>query len=245
MIMIGLAGLALMPTRWKRVGACMAGVSLFLLAVAGFSPIGNLLTQALERRFPQWDAARSAPDGIVVLGGAIASKLSRDYGEPIVGGNADRIIAMAKLARTFPNARIVYSGGDASLFGDGPRESDFVHPLLDSLGIARERVLLESRSRNTVENAAFTKELLKPKPDERWLLVTSAQHMPRAVGCFRRVGFPVEAFPVDWHTAKTTDWKIGSLFSGGLARLDSAAYEWIGLFAYWLTGKTSELFPAP
>ena len=73
-------------------------------------------------------------------------------------------------------------------------------PLWESFGIARDRVTLETRSRNTAENAAFTKALVKPKPGERWLLVTSALHMPRAIGCFRRVGFPVEAYPVDWTT---------------------------------------------
>jgi uncharacterized SAM-binding protein YcdF (DUF218 family) len=204
-----------------------------------------MLTHMLESRFPQWDPARGAPDGVVVLGGAISSKLSSDYGEPVLGRNADRVIAMAKVARAFANTRIIYSGGDASLFGTGTPETDFVYPLLDSLGVMRERVRLESRSRNTAENVAFTKELSKPKPGERWLLVTSAQHMPRAVGCFRRVGFPVEAYPVGWHSEKKVGWALGGFFGGGLARLDSAAYEWIGLFVYWMTGKTNELFPAP
>ena len=139
----------------------------------------------------------------MVLGGAISPGLSREYGETVVGGDAGRVIAIAKLARAYPNARIVYSGGDASLLANGLPEAKFLYPLLDSFGVPRERVMLESRSRNTAENAAFTKELVKPKPGERWLLVTSAQHMPRAVGCFRRIGFAVEAYPVAWHTRQT------------------------------------------
>ena len=245
LILLGLAGLALMATRWTRWGTRMAVASLILLAAAGFSPLGAVLTHTLESRFPQWDPARGAPDGVVVLGGAISSRLSDDYGEPVVGGNADRIIAVARLARAFPAARMVYSGGDPSLSGTGTPEADFVYPLLDSLGVARERVLLESRSRNTAENAAFTRDLVKPRPGERWLLVTSAQHMPRAVGCFRRVGFSVEAYPVGWRTQRKVNWTPGSVLGPGLAALDSAAYEWIGLFAYWLTGKTSEFLPAP
>jgi uncharacterized SAM-binding protein YcdF (DUF218 family) len=244
-ILLGLVGLVLMTTRRKRAGVCMAAASIVMLAAAGFLPVGNLLTHPLESRFPPWDSARGAPDGIIVLGGAISSELSRAHGEPVVDSNPGRIIAMAKLARAFPDARIVYSGGDASLFHNRLSEADFVYPLLDSLGVPRERVLLESRSRNTAENAAFTKDLLKPKPDQRWLLVTSAQHMPRAVGCFRRVGFPVEAYPVDWHLDEKLDWMVRGVNAPGLARLDSAAYEWIGLFAYWLTGKTAEIFPAP
>jgi uncharacterized SAM-binding protein YcdF (DUF218 family) len=152
----------------------MMVVSLILFVAIGLSPAGDLLTYALESRFPPWDPVRGAPDGIVVLGGNISPKLSRDHGEPVVGSDAARIVAMAKLARSYPNARIVYSGGDASLLGNQPPEGDFVRPLLDIFGIARERVLLEARSRNTGENATFTKDLVKPKPGERWLLVTSA-----------------------------------------------------------------------
>lgn len=245
LILLCFVGVALMATRFKRAGKRLAVAGLVLLALAGIIPVGNLLIHALESRFPPWDPARGAPDGIVVLGGAISPPRSREYGQTVVGGEAGRIIAIAKLARDYPNARIVYSGGDASLFGDGLVEADYLNPLLDSFGIPQTRVMLEPRSRNTAENAAFTKELVTPKPGERWLLVTSAQHMPRAVGCFRRVGFAVEAYPVGWRTAKTVSVTPGLSFAHGLSRLDSVSYEWIGLLAYWLTGRTSELLPGP
>ena len=223
----------------------MMVVSLILLVAIGLSPAGDLLTYALESRFPPWDPVRGAPDGIVVLGGNISPKFSRDHGEPALGNDAARIVAMAKLARSYPNARIVYSGGDASLLGNQPPEADFLRPLLDSFGIARERVLLEARSRNTAENAAFTKNLVQPRPGERWLLVTSAQHIPRAIGCFRRVGFPIEAYPVGWRAGQKSDLMTTKTFSKGLVRFDSAVYEWIGLLAYWIAGKTTELLPSP
>lgn len=245
LITLGLLGIVLMATRWQRAGKRLAIASLVLLALVGFSPLGALLAHALESRFPPWDPARGAPDGIVVLGGAISPGLSRDYGDTVVGGDAGRVIAIAKLARAYPNARIVYSGGDASLFANGLSEANFLYPVLDSFGVPRERVMLESRSRNTEENAAFTKELVKPKPGERWLLVTSAQHMPRAVGCFRRVGLPVEAYPVAWHTRKRVSLFPSDVLGGGLGSLDFVTHEWIGLITYWLTGRTSELLPGP
>jgi uncharacterized SAM-binding protein YcdF (DUF218 family) len=245
LILLGLAGVALMATSRKRAGASMAAASLILLALAGFLPVGSLLIHVLENRFPPWDAGRGAPDGIIVLGGAIAPELSHDYGEAVIAGDGSRIVAMAKLARAYPNARIVYSGGDASLFGNYGSEANFVYPLLDSLGIPRSRVTLEARSRNTAENAAYVKDLIKPRPGERWLLVTSAQHMPRAIGCFREAGFAVEAYPVGWHTRRTLDPIWGRVLANGSARLDAAAYEWIGLLAYRLTGKTAEILPSP
>ena len=244
LILLGLAGLVLLATRFARAGRRLLVASLALLALAGFTPLGAVLSHKLESRFPPWDASRGAPDGIIVLGGAILPRLSQDHGTPAVTADAARIIAIGKLARDYPNARIVYSGGDSSLLGNEP-EANFLYPLLDSIGVPRTRVMLELRSRNTEENAVFTKALVQPKPGERWLLVTSAQHMPRAIGCFRRVGFAVEAYPVAWHTRRAIRLAPMDTLSGGLGRLDNAVHEWIGLVSYWLTGRTSELLPGP
>jgi uncharacterized SAM-binding protein YcdF (DUF218 family) len=245
LIILGLVGLVLAVTRWRRTGIGIIATSTILLAATGFLPIGNALTHVLEARFPPWHEARGAPDGIIVLGGAISPRLSRAHGEPIVDGDAGRITALVKLARAYPKARIVYSGGDPSLLSSEVPEADFIYPLLDAFGISHDRVLLETRSRNTAENAMFTKQLVTPKPTERWLVVTSAQHMPRAMGCFRTAGFQVEAYPVGWRTTQLLDSLGERTLSAGLKRLDSAAYEWIGLLAYRVTGKTTALFPAP
>ena len=244
-LLIGCLGLALMATRFRRLGRRLGIVSLVLLLVAGLFPFGTVLSHVLESRFPPWDPARGAPDGIVVLGGAISPQLSRDYGAPAVTGDAGRIFALAKLARAYPNARIIYSGGDGSLLGNEPTEAQFLLPLLDDFGIARDRVTLESRSRNTAENAAFSKAIAQPKPGERWLLVTSAQHMPRAIGCFRRAGFPVEAYPVAWHIGREVGFWPSLRIVSNLSQLDGAANAWLGLFSYWLTGRTSEFLPSP
>ena len=245
LICAGLVGLALMATRWRRAGRRVAIVSLLLLLALSVLPLGKLLAGRLEDRFPRWDAARGAPTGIVILGGAIDPDLSADRGELNLGGSAARVIAIAKLARQFPQARILYSGGNGSLLSSGGPEADFVYPILDDFGVPRSRVTLETRSRNTAENAAFSKEVAQPKPGERWLLVTSAMHMPRAVGCFRRAGFPVEAYPVDWTTLTHPKLAPSLAPVANLARLDDAAHEWEGLLVYWLSGRTSAFLPAP
>jgi uncharacterized SAM-binding protein YcdF (DUF218 family) len=238
-------GVALAVTRWRRAGLWLAGVSFVFLLLAGFLPVGSLLMNTLENRFPRWDASRGAPDGIVVLGGAIHGMPSRARDEPSLTGDAARVIAIGRLARAYPNARIIFSGGDASLLANGGREADYLPPLLDAMGVPRDRVTPESRARNTEENAVFSTELAQPKPGERWLLVTSAWHMPRAIGCFRRVGFSVEAYPVGWRTPERVALRPSRVFGSGLAMTDFAAHEWIGLVAYWLTGRTSALLPEP
>lgn len=245
LIGLGVAGIVLLLTRWKRAGVRLMAASIVLMLLAGFLPIGIILAYPLETRFPPWDPARGTPDGIVVLGGAINPSLSRIYRATQLNENAERVTVIAKLARDFPNARIVYSSGDASLSGIAGREAHYLYPLLQTFGVPRDRVILEDAARNTYENATFTKALIKPKPGEHWLLVTSAMHMPRAMGCFRRVGFPVEAYPVDWHMGPRPRLRFFDQLSSGLSSLDDAVHEWLGLIVYRMTGRTDALFPAP
>ena len=245
LFLLELIGILLMATRFVRMGRVLLVLSVLLLAMAGLAPVGNALLLPLEQRFPAWDAARGASDGIVVLGGAISPDVSAARGKPALNESAERITAIAELARRFPDARIVFTSGSGRLFG-GANEADVAVGLFVSFGIARERISLEREARNTRENATLTKALVNPKPGERWLLVTSAHHMPRSVGTFRRAGFPVDAYPVDWRTRGTDDlFGPSGSFAAGLARTDTAMHEWAGLVVYWLTGRTSEFFPAP
>ena len=244
-LLTGVAGTILVFTRLRRLGRYLCALAAALLLIVGLLPVGATLDHVRENRFPAWVPARGAPDGIIVLGGAINPVISQARGQVALSDGAERVTVVARLAREYPKARIVYTGGNAALFPQAPPEADFVLPLWESFGIARDRVTLETRSRNTAENAVFTKALVRPKPGERWLLVTSAEHMPRAIGCFRRAGFPVEAYPVDWHTRPRWHFAVPRSIGAGLEQADLAAHEWDGLVAYWLTGRTSALFPAP
>jgi uncharacterized SAM-binding protein YcdF (DUF218 family) len=246
LIVAALLGVVLMATRFVRCGRRLVVAAVLLLPVAGWSPLGNALILPLEQRFPAWTSADGPPTGIIALGGAIIPTVSSERGTVELNETAERVTVMAALARRFPDARIVFVGGDASLVGHALSEAVLARPLLESFGIAAQRIETEEASRNTYENAAFAKRLIQPKPGERWLLVTSAYHMPRAVGCFRSVGFPVEPYPVDWRTGSSADlFKSFQAAAGGLARVDVAIREWVGLAAYWLTGRSSELFPGP
>lgn len=245
LIVAGLAALMLFVFRRRRAAARLAVAAFTVLLVICFMPIGDFLTNTLENRFPRWETSRGAPDGVIVLGGSLDPGISANRGVPIVNQDSGRIVAIANLAQLFPNARIIFSGGSGSLDHGAPAEADFVYPLLDELNVPRSRVELENRSRNTVENAVFSKAIARPRPGERWLLVTSAWHMPRAIGCFRAAGFPVEAYPVDWQTVRRIGFQLSSSPTRSLMRTDNAVHEFTGLLAYWVTGRTSALFPAP
>lgn len=246
LIGIGLVGVILLATRFARLGRRLLIFSVVLLGVCGFSPLGNLVLYPLEQRFPPWDPTRGAPDGIVVLGGAIDADLSATRDTTVFTRAADRVVEAAALARQYPKARIIYSGGSANLFDRDAREADYAAAVFERLGVSGDRLTMERRSRNTQENAEFSKLLAAPKSGERWLLVTSAFHMPRSIGLFRKAGFAVEAYPVDWRAGGSGDWLAFSAFAlDGLERTEIAVREYIGLAAYRISGKTSELFPAP
>ncbi len=247
LLTIGLAGVALWFTRFARIGRWMTAACVVLLTVFGLSPFGNALILPLEQRFPAWTADRGpAPAGIVALGGAIDEVVGTARNETSLNEAAERMTVAVDLARRYPNARIVFTGGNARPLFGARTEAEFAGRLFERLGVRPDQIVLEDRSRNTVENAEFTKALVMPKPGERWLLVTSAYHMPRAIGVFRQAGFSVEAYPVDWRTRGPVDlWRPFDRASDGLRRTDVAMREWTGLVVYWLTGCTSALFPAP
>jgi uncharacterized SAM-binding protein YcdF (DUF218 family) len=243
---VGLLGLLLLATRFVSLGRKLVVVFVVLMAICGCLPLGNWLLYPLEQRFPSWDATRGAPDGIVVLGGSIDPDLSMNRGAPIVRSGADRIIAAVALARRYPKARIIFTGGSANLISIDAKEADYALAVFESLGVSGERIEIDRRARNTEENAEFSKALAAPKSGERWLLVTSAFHMPRSVGLFRKVGFAVEPYPVDWRVGGLIDLLSLRIFSlEALGSVDLGAREWMGLAAYWISGQSSEFFPGP
>jgi uncharacterized SAM-binding protein YcdF (DUF218 family) len=246
LIGLGLLGAILLLTRFARAGRRLMVSAFVLLAICGYSPLANFLLYPLEQRFPKWDGSRGEPDGIIVLGGPLDADLSAAHGVPVISGSADRLIGAATLAHRYPNARLVYTGGSANLLSNDAKEADYATALFQGLGIARSRLTMERQSRNTKENAEFSKQIVKPKPGERWLLVTSAYHMPRSIGLFRKAGFAVEAYPVDWKVGTKEDlFRYFVVADDGLGLVDTGVREWLGLIAYRIAGRTDALLPAP
>jgi uncharacterized SAM-binding protein YcdF (DUF218 family) len=246
LIALALTGVGLLLTPWRRLALTLLAGSVLMLAVLGLSPLSNVLLLTLSERFPAWQAGNIDPDGVIVLGGVIDPEVSAVRGQVELDSSAERVLALLTLARRFPTARILFAGGSGNLVMEPVAETRFAKALLAQFAMTGDRFLFEEESRTTYENARNSFELLKPKPGERYLLVTSSFHMPRSIGAFRRVGFEVEAFPVDW---RTRGWRDAMLpfdrASAGLSRADVAIHEWTGLLVYWLTGRSSELFPGP
>ncbi|SIQ73664.1 YdcF family protein [Bosea sp. TND4EK4] len=240
------AGLAavLAFTRFARLARWLGAVAMAVLVLLAFSPLPRAVIRPLEDRFPQQDAAKGPVTGIVVLGGAVG--MAR--GDVVLNASASRMTKAVELARLHPQAKVVFTGGAANLVSAVQyTEADGARRLFEGLGLEPARLVMEDKSRNTWENATFTRRLVEPKPGERWLLVTSAWHMPRAIGVFRKAGFPIEAFPVDyWSRGKPDDFlRPYSRAPRALEIADNGFKEWVGLLAYRLAGYSDELFPKP
>ncbi|MGE0846812.1 MAG: YdcF family protein [Flavobacteriaceae bacterium] len=243
LVILLVLGVLLMAVRLRRLGLRVAVLAAAGLLIGGFSPLANWLMLPLENRFPVYEDTRPV-DGIVLLGGFLSTRASDGRGTIEFTEAADRFQLFVTLARRHPDARLVISGGVGKLFADVAEAPIAVRAARD-LGIDEGRIIVESRSRDTYENAQFSTELAKPEPGQRWLIVTSAYHMPRAMGAFRKAGFPAVAAPTDFRTAPGDATAFFDEASAGLARLDVGVREWIGLAAYWFTGRIEALFPGP
>jgi len=246
LVTLVLLGLFLMRTKRAVLGSRVAAVGGVGLLVAGLSPLGNALILPLEERFPTYRDTGEPVAGIVVLGGTYDTEVTNVRGQLALNETGERIVALGDLARRFPAARIIYAGGGSEFTPDSTPEATLVQNTIAAVGVDPARIAYDRQSLNTYQNAVYAKKIARPQVGERWLVVTSAFHMPRTMGVFRKAGFEVIPYPVDFRTAGDQALLRPFAFVGeGLRRTDIAAKEWAGLLSYYLSGKSDEVLPAP
>jgi uncharacterized SAM-binding protein YcdF (DUF218 family) len=247
LLVIGSVGLLL---GYRLVGTWLICLATAVLASITLLPIGAWLLIPIENRFPVPELTERV-DGVVMLGGAVEAHTSAGRAQTALNEAAERVTTLIELGKRYPAARLVVTGGIGRVLGAPINPAQALKNFYRQQDFDVDRILFEDESRNTLENAALAKQLVQPKPGERWLLLTSAYHMPRSVGVFRKAGWPVIAYPVDYRTTGRADrWTLLDRLaqpsaSDALLEFDIAVKAWVGLVAYWLTGRTSALFPAP
>lgn len=246
-VLLGLliVGLLFQLVRWRRTGLWLVGLATFGFAAVAVLPVASWVMAPLENRFPAPAKMPERVDGIVVLGGSLRLPVIEARGQVALTEAAERLTGFVALARRYPNARLVFTGGIASLFPGQLTESAAAAQFFADLGLDPGRVEFEHRSRTTFENALYAHDLVKPKADETWLLVTSAFHMPRSIGVFDTVGWTVTPYPVDYRTSGSIGIEFGFSLATGLSATGLAAHEWLGLIGYRMMGRTRRLFPGP
>lgn len=213
--------------------------AVLLLAVLGVQTLPDVLLRQLEDQYPEIpvDADLHAYAGIVVLGGALDSgRISQHHLNPLLNDSAERMTVAVAVWQRNPGLRLVFSGGEGELFASGPSEAERARRFFASMGIPKAALTLESRSRNTHENAVFTRHLPGLDARQPWLLITSAWHMPRALATFQRAGWNVTAYPVDFRTGADTPWTQYDL-RRGVEQWELLLHEYLGMAAYRITDR--------
>jgi uncharacterized SAM-binding protein YcdF (DUF218 family) len=244
LFLILVLGSVLLFTRRKDIGRWLVVVVAGFLLIVNILPIGELLLVPLENRFPVPSVDSKRIDGIIVLGGSEITRITFVRKQYALNEGGERLISFVSFAKRFPKAKLVFSGGSGSLLSD-VKESDTARLVFQALGMDISRIEFDAKSRNTYESAANIYQMVKPKYDENWILITSAFHIPRSVGVFRKGGWRVIPYPVDYRsTGKITNHS----FLNGISEISGISHwlhEWAGLVGYHLLGRTSELFPGP
>lgn len=240
-----LLGLLLLATRRRRAGLMLLLLPIAFQLALTVLPLDSWVLAPLEDRFPRLPAGPMHPTGIICLGGAVDPELTEARGLPSLNGAAERMTGFVTQALAHPDARLAFTGGSGRVLRGHLSEADVARSLFDQLGLAGRPITYEARSRTTWENARNLAALLHPQPGESWLLITSAAHMPRAMGAFRAAGWPVLADPVGFKTAHSLHVELEPTLAERLTRIDDAAHEWSGLVVYRLLGRTDRLLPRP
>ncbi|OFX09256.1 MAG: hypothetical protein A2516_11645 [Alphaproteobacteria bacterium RIFOXYD12_FULL_60_8] len=238
-------GAMLLWTRWSRMGRRVIAVTALGALLIGTVPVGQWLLVSLENRFPPAQELPSKVDGIISLGGVLNQFIAEARGQTSLSSGAGRLTEMMILSRRYPDAKLVFTGGSGDLMRPEIKEAQAVELFFKNMGFESGKVIFENQSRNTHENAVYSKALVSPKPGETWLLITSAFHMPRSVGVFRAAGWEVVPYPVDFSTEGRYLSPPMFDFQGGLSGLTKGLHEWLGLVAYRAMGRTESVFPSP
>ncbi|OJY88555.1 MAG: hypothetical protein BGP25_02555 [Lysobacterales bacterium 63-13] len=225
----------LLRRRWPRLGmaCCVSGLGwllLWSLPVPTF-----LLGESLEQQYPQVAAAElPLVDAIVVLGGGVDED---EHGINLQAG-ADRVWFGATLFHAGRAPLVILSGGSVEELGMIWPEAPAMAAFVKDLGVPEAALVLESGSRTTRENAINTRPLLQARGINRILLVTSAQHMPRALATFRKLGIDAIAAPTDFEASRPTGyWLLRWMPSAAaLERSSRALKEYIGIWVYRMSG---------
>lgn len=224
----------------RRWGLRMGWAALAVLIVQGWEPLPDALIRQLEARHPELAAGTPLAGyaGVVVLGGGLEpAHVWQGHGQPALNEAAERVTGALPLLQQTPGLRLLFTGGDGTLFAGSLAEAERAARFFAHMGIAPERLLLESASRTTYENAVFSARLPGVDPGQPWLLITSAWHMPRAMASFQKAGWNVTPYPVDFRTGVSTPWTEYSLVEGA-RKWHLVLHEVLGLLVYKLSGRS-------
>lgn len=216
--------------------------SLSVFFISSAMPTGSYLNYMLEKNFHSPKNLPDTIDGILILAGATNPYLTKEHNQVNLNGAVERLTESISLIKDYPNAKIIFSGGSGSLKHPDLNHASVAKNFFKNMGIDSGKIYFENKSRNTYENILFAKKIANPKKSEKWLLVTSASHLNRSLGVAKKLEWTFIPYAVDFNKPKKFTWKFSFNLLSNLSEFQQASHEWIGLFAYYLMGRSEKTF---
>ncbi len=227
---------------WKKIYKMSYSALLIIIFIIGILPTGNFLYYKLEKRYHSPTEIPKNIDGILILSGATNPVLTEEHKKISLGGSVERLFESILLIKKYPNAKVIFSGGSGLITNQKLTHAKVAKEFFENFGIDTNKIIFESKSRNTYENILFSKKLIKPKDNENWLLVTSAMHMTRSEGIAKKLDWHIIPYPVDYGMLKKFSWLPNFNILENLGSFQGSSHEWIGLIAYYLMGRTIAVY---
>lgn len=230
--------LTLIKIGWiRRIGKFLIGLTTFAVLLIAFFPVGDWAIRPLESQYT-YPSDLGQVNGIIVLGGGISLPQSVQHQSMQLNSDGDRIAEMLALMAEYRDVPVIYTGGSGEITIPEKHSIGYLKRYLSRLNMPLNRITFETKARNTYQNAKYTRRLVgSVGADERWALVTSAYHMPRAKAVFDQAGWNTTPVPVDFKASFRPHFAIAFDLSENLALLDVALHEYLGILAYKITGR--------
>ena len=217
-------------------------LALILFFFTSILPIGNFLIYQLEKKFHEKVILPEKIDGILILAGATNLELSQEYDNINLNGSVERLIESIYLIKNYPDAKIVFSGGSGLINKQNISHSDLAKKFFHKFKIDTEKIIFESKSRNTYESILYSKEIINPDINQNWLLITSAFHMRRSINIGKKLNWKFIPYAVDFNETKKIKFIPSLNILNNMNKFQSASHEWVGLIAYFLMGRSSSIY---
>ena len=226
----------------KKITITIFFINSFFLLIVSFFPIGNYLIYQIEKEYHSNIQIPEKLDGILILGGATNALMFKEYNQINVNDSAERLIESVKIIKKFKNSKVIFSGGSGILNRSDLGHSQVAKSFYSLMGLNTDKIIFENKSKNTFENILFSKNIAKPKNNDRWLLITSAAHMKRAILVGLKQDWYLIPYAVDFQNTKKFQFTPNLNLLSNLYSFQKASHEWTGLLAYYLMNRTKKVF---
>ena len=241
-ILINFLIIILYVLSFRRLSITIFVINLLFLIIISILPIGNYLIYQIEKEYHSNTEIPENIDGILILGGATDALMFKEYGQISLNGSAERLVESVDIIRKHQNAKVIFSGGSGVLNRPDLGHSDVAKFFYKKMGLNTNRIIFENNSRNTFENILFSKKIITPKKNEKWLLITSASHMKRAQLVAEKNNWNLIPYAVDFKNLKNFKFTFNLNLLSNINYFQQGSHEWLGLVSYYLMGRTSKIF---